>query len=69
MDSEQFARTSKPNVTVISDGQEARNKYGHRFGSQQLTLSRDHILALYGGKQLAIDIMEDEYVLFVNMEI
>ena len=68
MDSEQFARTSKPNVTVISDGQEARSRYGHRFGSQRLTLSHEQVQALLDGKQLAIDIMEGEYVLFVNVE-
>ena len=65
---EEFARSTIPTVTVIDAGKDARNRFGHQYGSQCLSLSREQIKALTEGKQLAIDIMEGEYVLFVTAE-
>ena len=65
---EEFARSSIPIVTVIGAGADERNKFGHRYGSQCLSLNGEQINALSEGKQLAIDIMEGEYVLFVMAE-
>ena len=65
---EEFARSSVPEVTIIEAGEKARKEYGHKWGSQCLPLSADQIHALTEGKQLAIDIMEGEYVLFIRAE-
>ena len=66
--SEEYIKTSKPEVAVIAAGPDARTAFGHRYGSQCLTLSNDLIQELMNGKQLAVDIMEGEYVLFINRE-
>ena len=65
---EEFAHSSVPGVTIIEAGEKARKEYGHKWGSQCLSLNAEQIHALTDGKQLAIDIMEGEYVLFVRAE-
>ena len=66
---EEFARSSVPEVTILEAGIEARNAFGHKWGSQCLALSESQMQALRKGKQLAIDIMEGEYVLFVSADV
>ena len=65
---QEFARDCVPTVTVIGAGESERNEFGHQWGSQCLALNAEHIKALQEGMQLAIDIMEGEYVRFVRAE-
>lgn len=66
-DSEEYFYTSSPEVTILSSGKGARDSYGYRYGGQLLRLSQKEIEALLLGKQLAIEVMQDEYVLFVEV--
>lgn len=59
------AYESVPNVCIIEPGQTARDTYGHRYGSQVLTLNSEQMEALSEGKQLGISIMDGEYALFI----
>ena len=65
----EFERDTVPAVTIIDGGAEARNRFGHAFGSQKLNLTPDMVDALKQGKQLAIDIMDGEYVLFLATDV
>ncbi len=65
-DSPNRAYESVPNVCIIEPGQAARDTFGHRYGSQILTLTAEQLDALSEGKQLGISIMEGEYALFIN---
>ena len=53
---------------IIENTPKARDKYGHAFGSQVFTITRENIEALLSGKQLACNINYGEYVLFIVLE-
>lgn len=54
--------------TIIENTPEARDKFGHNFGSQIFTITINDIEALQSGKQLACDINGGEYALFIVLE-
>lgn len=53
-------------VTVIEAGQAAREEHGEAYGGQLVKLTTEELDALQKGKQLAINIMSGEYVLFLE---
>lgn len=57
-----------PKVTLLPPGKPARDEYGHRYGSEVLPLTQEQLQSLLQGNQLAIEIMDGEYVLFVMKE-
>ncbi len=61
-----FAHDAKPEITILPAGQEARDEFGHRYGSQRAILTTEQIEALRSGYQLAVEIMDGEYVLFLT---
>lgn len=50
-------------ITIIEDSDEAREKYGTRYGVDFMTLSDEHIAALKSGKCLAAN--NGEYSQFI----
>lgn len=68
MNSKELARSTAPTVGIIAAGEAARDAFGHRSGSQVLKVTPELLSALENGKQLAIEIKEGEYVLFVEKE-
>ena len=53
---------------IIENTSKAREEYGHRYGSEVFTISKNDIDALLSGKQLACDINGGEYSLFIILE-
>lgn len=62
------AHSAPPKVEILPAGETARNEFGHRYGSQQAMLTKEQIEALLTGQQLAVEIMDGEYVLFLSAE-
>lgn len=54
--------------TIIENTSKARDEYGHNYGSEVFTISKNDINALLSGKQLACDINGGEYSLFIILE-
>ena len=61
-------REMSASATIIPSGIQAQYEYGHRYGSQSLSLTHEQFAALKNGQQLAIDIMDGEYVLFLKLD-
>ncbi len=59
---------SDPNekISVLEANDKAMNEYGHRFGSDTIVLTEEHIAALRAGKMLAWN--DSEYSTFVVLE-
>lgn len=66
--SPEFFSDIAPVVSVLESGKEPRGKYGHRYGSELLSLTEELMAAMRAGKQLAVEIMGGEYVLFIEAE-
>lgn len=58
-----FWRDPNKNIEILEASDEEREKYGHRFGSDTIVLSPEHIKALQDGKMLAWN--DSEYSTFV----
>ena len=54
------------NVEMIDDTEEARDEYGHLFGSSEHIITRSQVEELLNGKVMAMN--DGEYVTFVRME-
>ena len=54
--------------TIIENTKEAQDEYGHNYGSDTYYISKEDIQALLNGKQLACDINENEYSLFIVLK-
>ena len=67
-DSRNFYRGTVTGPQIIPGGEQGRDDYGHRYGSERLLLSAEHLEALRKGRQLAVEIMDGEYVLFIESE-
>ncbi len=52
--------------TIIDNTKEARDKFGHMWGSGDVVLSREDIDALFDGKVVAVH--DGEYVDFIVLE-
>ena len=66
MDSpERFAKRL-PEATFIPAGSASRDAYGHRYGSELLELDDAMLDKLRQGQQLAVEICQGEYILFVQ---
>ena len=61
-------REMSASAAIIPNGIQAQNEYGHRYGSQSLSLTHEQFAALENGQQLAIEIMDGEYVLFPTLD-
>jgi len=61
----------KPPTVVIADTifdvEATTAPFGKRWGTDKVTLSREHLDALQAGKLLAVDVMS-EYVVFLALE-
>lgn len=64
-DTDDFSSSIVPNATILRIGKAAQDAYGHRYGSQILNLTLEQLTALQKGGQVAVDIMDGEYVLFL----
>jgi hypothetical protein len=51
---------------IIEGGKEARDKYGHSYGSSGVVITEEDIQALKDGKQLVFD--GGEYNMFIMLE-
>ena len=58
----------EPNVSVIPSGETARAAYGYRYGAELLKFNISHLDALLNGHQLAVEISQGEYVLFIETD-
>lgn len=66
MDSpERFAK-SPPEAVFIPAGSASRDSHGHRYGSELLELDDIMIEKLRNGQQLAVEICQGEYILFIQ---
>lgn len=61
-----FWRDPNKNIEIMEASEEDQNQYGHRFGSDTIVLSPEHIKALQDGKMLAWN--DGEYSTFVVLE-
>ena len=62
---ERFSKR-KPEMTFIPAGSAARDAHGHRYGSELLELDNVMLDKLRQGQQLAVEINQGEYVLFLQ---
>jgi hypothetical protein len=53
-------------VTVLEANDDEQDKYGHRYGSDTVILSMNHIMALIAGKMLSWN--DGEYSTFVILD-
>lgn len=53
-------------VEIIDNTKEARDEYGHWWGSEDVVLNKEHIQALIDGKCIAFN--DGEYAHFVSIE-
>lgn len=58
----------KSNFAIIENTREARDEYGHNYGSSIYVMSKNDIQALLDGKQLACEINGNEYSLFIVLD-
>ena len=63
---EEFAFSNSPKATVLPAGKAERDAYGHRYGRQTLFLTSQQLAALEQGSQIAVEIMDGEYILFLS---
>ncbi|KKL12779.1 hypothetical protein LCGC14_2532350 [marine sediment metagenome] len=56
----------KAEIAIIEASEEAAKQYGHRFSSDFITLTEEHMAALRAGKMLAWS--DSEYSTFVVLE-
>lgn len=66
MDSPEHFSKLRPEVAFIPLGLASRNAYGHRYGSKLLELDDAMLDELRQGQQLAVEICQDEYILFIQ---
>ena len=55
-----------PETTFIPAGSAARDAHGHRYGSELLELDNTMLDKLRQGHQLAVEICQGEYILFIQ---
>ena len=55
-----------PETTFIPAGSAARDTHGHRYGSELLELDNAMLDKLRQGHQLAVEICQGEYILFIQ---
>ena len=55
-----------PETTFIPAGSAARDAHGHRYGSELLELDDVMLDKLRQGHQLAVEIWQGEYILFIQ---
>ena len=58
----------KSDFTIIENTEEAQNEFGHNYGSETYSISKQDIEALLNGKQLACEINGGEYSLFIVLK-
>jgi len=59
-----------PTLVIIDapfDVEETEQPFGKRWGGEIMTLSKEHLAALQGGKVVAVDVM-NEYVVFLRLQ-
>lgn len=66
MDSPERFSKSIPEMVFIPAGSAARDDYGHRYGSELLKLDDVMLNKLRQGQQLAVEINQGEYILFIQ---
>lgn len=57
---------SQPESEFIPSGSAARDAHGHRYGSELLELDGAMIERLQNGEQLAVEICQGEYILYIQ---
>lgn len=62
---ERFSKRT-PEMTFIPAGSASRDAYGHRYGSELLELDDTMLDKLRQGRQLAVEICQGEYILFIQ---
>lgn len=62
---EHFAKEG-PEATFIPAGSASRDAHGHRYGSALLALDDVMIERLRNGEQLAVEIRQGEYILYIQ---
>lgn len=55
-----------PETEFIPAGSAARDAYGHRYGSELLVLDDAMLERLRNGQQLAVEISQGEYILYIQ---
>lgn len=55
-----------PEAEFIPSGSAARDSHGHRYGSELLGLDDAMIKRLRTGEQLAVEIRQGEYILYIQ---
>lgn len=58
----------KSDFEIIENSREAQNEFGHCYGSETHTISKEDIQALLDGKQLATTINCSEYSIFIVLD-
>lgn len=66
MDSPELFAKRPPETVFIPAGSASRDAHGHRYGSELLELDDTMIGKLWQGQQLAVEICQGEYVLFIQ---
>lgn len=66
MDSPERFSKGAPEMTFIPAGSASRDAHGHRYGSELLELDDVMIDKLRHGQQLAVEICQGEYILFIQ---
>lgn len=54
-----------PKAKFIRAGSAARDDFGHRYGSELLVLDDAMVERLRNGEQLAVEIRQREYILYI----
>lgn len=54
-------------VDAPFDVENTDQPFGQRWGGEIMTLTKDHLAALQGGKTVAVDVM-NEYVVFLRLQ-
>lgn len=66
MDSPEHFAKSPPETVFIPAGSASRDAHGHRYGSELLELDDIMMEKLRQGQQLAVEICQGEYILFIQ---
>lgn len=66
MDSPEHFSKRTPETLFIPAGSASRDAHGHRYGSELLELDDAMMDKLRQGQQLAVEICQGEYVLFIQ---
>ena len=53
---------------IIENTEEARNEFGHCYGSERVEVSEEKIKALLNGKCLAFYVNGGEYSMFITLK-